>query len=221
MRRVFAPSGPLASRSILLAPFALLGLLGGCAISAKPELARIEPQKVVLDDACELQPYFDTLAAGKVKPPMVLFSNDLEKDEGKPAAGGRARFGFETDFTLGHLRRLLSAHWEKIPAELLAAPKVVLEVEWSYRVGTRRLVTEADALVNTPGKEWKLAYHVCLNDLLYGEALYRTRREIFGPSAPSPAAPAPQPPSAPPPVGPAPQPSASPAGSPSPAPAPK
>lgn len=207
----------------------LLALLGGCAISAKPELGRIEPQKVVLDDACELQPYFDTLAAAKVKPPVPLFANDLEREGATHASGGRARFGFETDFTLGHLRRLLNAHWDKVPPEVLAAPNVVLEVEWAYRVGVRRLVTDADAHVTVPGRTWKLAYHVCLNDLLYGEALYRTRRELFGPTpATAPAGPAQAaPPAVAPPVAPpsvpasAPPTVAPPAAQPAPAPGPK
>jgi hypothetical protein len=35
-------------------------------------------------------------------------------------------------------------------------------------------------------QSWALPYHVCLSELLFGEALYRQRREILGPAAAAP-----------------------------------
>jgi hypothetical protein len=167
----------------------LLGLLvmpaAGCgSLYVKRDLSRISPGVVSYDDMCGLQDYFDGMKDSTIATPREVFGQDLSADESGQKTGGRARFRYETEFQLHHLRKLLAANWGSIPDEAAKADALELEVRWSKRAGVKRLVTEEPAQLSTGNKSWELPYQVCLSDFVYGEDLYNTRRVVLQLPAP-------------------------------------
>jgi hypothetical protein len=158
---------------------------GGCAnLAVKRDLSTTKPGVVVYDDMCGLQDYFDGMKDSTIATPREVFGQDLSSDENGQAVGGRARFRYDSEFQLHHLRKLLTANWASVPEEVQKADSVELEVRWSKRAGVKRVVTEESAVVAAGGKSWDLPYQVCLSDFVYGEDLYNTRRVVLQLPAP-------------------------------------
>ncbi len=151
-----------------------------CGTAVQRDLHDTRPQQVVLEDMCGVQAYHDTLATNQAKGPAVVATNELEKTEGKHVSGGRTRFAFETPFQLENLRQVLLRNWKRVPDPVLHAPRVELEVRWSLKAGVKRVVTEEDAELGVKRETWALPYHICLSELLFGDSLYRTRRDLLG-----------------------------------------
>ncbi len=162
------------------AAMALAGAALGCSIALKSKLGTTTAQQVLMDDSCGLQDYFDTLTLKKAAAPALVSSSDLEKTTGKRAAGGRSRFAFATEFQLKHLRRVLADSWRPLPGSLVKAERIEIEVRWAERAGVRRVLTDENAEIVAGDESWSLAFHPCLNDLLFGEPLYHTRRDLLG-----------------------------------------
>jgi len=193
-----------AQRNLAIA-FALgaAGLVAvGCSIAISRDLSAVPVGQVGFDDMCGLQEYFDALEIHSSPPPRVVSALDLEgtpKEGSKLDRGGRERFAFENDFQLKHLRRVLNQNWRRLPDELQTATAIEIEVKWSEKAGTKRVVTDQEAEISTGPQSWGLPYHVCLSELLYGEPLYRQRRTLWGlplpgqPAKQSSVAPAPAP----------------------------
>src|SRR5687767_14985214 len=91
----------------------------GCGIKVGRDLSATPPPQVVLDDMCGLQDYFDAVTTGQAQPPRVVRSTEVEKTEGKRAAGGVTIFAFETDYQVARLRRVLAQNWRKVPAKVM------------------------------------------------------------------------------------------------------
>ncbi|HEY0715383.1 MAG TPA: hypothetical protein VGF45_22065 [Polyangia bacterium] len=161
--------------------------VGGCGITVKRDLSTTQPGTVVYDDMCELQGYFDALHDSTIAPPREIQGQDLELSDGNTrATGGRARYRFETEFQLHHIRQLLAANWGSLPEEVLKSSALDLEVRWSEKASVKRVVTTEPAVLGVAGKDYELPYHVCLSDLLYGEDLYKTRRTVLNLPPPPP-----------------------------------
>jgi hypothetical protein len=155
----------------------------GCSILVRRDLAAVPPGQVGFDDMCGLQEYFDALEIHTSPPPRVVSALDLEAaaaDGGRTVRGGRERFAFDNDFQLKHLRRVLNENWKRLPEPLANAREVELEVKWSEKAGTKRVVTEEEAALSIGAESWSLPYQACLSELLYGEPLYRQRRVMWG-----------------------------------------
>ncbi len=130
---------------------------------------------------CGLQEYFDALDIKTSPPPRIVSALDLEGESGgKPVRGGKEKFAFDNDFLLRHLRRVLHDNWRRLPDKLDAADRVEIEVKWSEKAGTKRVVTDADAEMTIGPETFALPYHPCLSELLYGEPLYKQRRLMWG-----------------------------------------
>jgi hypothetical protein len=155
-------------------------LMIACGIGVQRDLSKIPPGQVGFDDLCGLQGYFDALEVKAAKPPAQVSAVELENDARRPARGGKALVAFSGDFLLGHLRRVLNENWQRLPAAVATAKKIELEVYWSEKAGVRRVVTEREAEMIINRQSYYLPYHVCLSELLYGEPLYRQRREMLG-----------------------------------------
>jgi len=173
---------------------AAAGSVGCSGLAIKRDLSKTPAGQVGFDDMCDLQGYFDSLEMRTSPPPRVVRGVDLEKVDGsKPIRGGRERFVFEGDFLLKALRRVLRENWRSVPEEVDSATQVELEVIWSEKADSKRVVTNEAAQIAVGNETWTLPYHVCLSELLYGEQLYRQRRVMWslpGPrdaSAPTPA----------------------------------
>jgi len=69
--------------------------------------------------------------------------------------------------------------WKRLPEQLATANEVEIEVLWSEKAGTKRVVTNEDAQLSIGGESWSLPYQPCLSELLYGEPLYRQRRVMW------------------------------------------
>jgi hypothetical protein len=152
-----------------------------CSIAVRRDFATVAPGTVGYDDMCSLQEYFDTIEAKGAEPPTLVNSVDLEAQNTlKPVRGGRARFAFEGDFQLKHLRRMLNENWRRLPDELASAQRIDVEVKWTERAGAKRVVTDEDAELAVGPQSWSLPYQICLSELLYGEPLYRQRRLMWG-----------------------------------------
>ncbi|HVV48632.1 MAG TPA: hypothetical protein VHO06_03150 [Polyangia bacterium] len=153
----------------------------GCGIAIRRDLSAIPPGQVGFDDMCGLQDYFDALEIKTAPAPRVVSALDLEGESGgKVMHGGKERYAFDNDFQLKHLRRVLSENWKRLPDALATANEVEIEVHWSEKAGTKRVVTDQDAEVSAGGQTWPLPYHPCLSELIYGAPLYRQRREMWG-----------------------------------------
>jgi hypothetical protein len=130
---------------------------------------------------CGLQEYFDALEIKTVPPPRVVSALDLEGESGgKVVHGGKERYAFENDFQLKHLRRVLNENWRRLPDPIENATAIEIEVRWSEKAGTKRVVTDQPSELAVGNQSWPLPYHPCLSELLYGAPLYRQRREMWG-----------------------------------------
>jgi hypothetical protein len=155
----------------------------GCSISVRRDLAAVPPGQVGFEDMCGLQEYFDALEIHTSPPPRLVSALDLEgaaAPGGRAVRGGRQRFAFENDFQLKHLRRVLDENWKRLPEPLANASEIELEVKWSEKAGTKRVITDEDAQLSVGAESWSLPYQVCLSELLYGGPLYRQRRVMWG-----------------------------------------
>jgi hypothetical protein len=158
----------------------LLVLGVGCGIAVRRDLSAIPAGQVGFDDMCGLQDYFDALEIKTVPPPRVVSALDLEGNkDGKVIHGGQERYAFENDFLLTHLRRVLNENWRRLPEPIENAKSIEIEVRWSEKAGTKRVVTDQPAELTVGKESWELPYHPCLSELLYGAPLYRQRREIW------------------------------------------
>lgn len=176
-------SGPWARRWAWGAGAGALALSVACGIAIQRDLSAIPVGQVSYDDACGLQQYFDTLDAKRVSPPRVVSGNELQGEhDGKNVHGGHSRFAFETAFQVHEVKRLLKENWKNLPDGLDKASRVDIDVYWSEVAGIRRVVTERDAAIYVaPNNEPEtLPYHVCLSELLFGEPLYKERRNMLG-----------------------------------------
>jgi hypothetical protein len=164
--------------------FILVGVVGvsaACSIAIRRDLSAVPPGQVGFDDMCGLQEYFDALEIGTSPPPRVVSAYDLEgMSEGKRVRGGRERFAFENDFQLKHVRRILGENWRRLPEPVATADKIEIEVKWSEKAGTKRVITNQAAVMTVGDETVDLPYHVCLSELIYGEPLYRQRRVLWG-----------------------------------------
>ena len=152
-----------------------------CSIAIRRDLSTVQPGQVGFDDMCGLQEYFDALEIRTSPPPRVVSALDLEGTAGgKPVRGGKERFAFENDFQLKHVRRVLNENWRRLPETVETAPKIEIEVKWSEKAGSKRVLTDQDAELTVGAENFSLPYHVCLSELLYGEPLYRQRRVMWG-----------------------------------------
>jgi hypothetical protein len=160
----------------------LAGLAGvACSIGVSRDLSAVPPGQVGFDDLCGLQEYFDKLEMKASPPPRVVSSIDLEGNSGgKQVRGGRERFAFEGEFQLTNLRRVLEQNWKRLPEPIAKASLIEVEVKWSEKAGTKRVLTSESAELAVGQETWELPYHPCLSELLYGEALYRQRRTTLG-----------------------------------------
>lgn len=150
----------------------------GCGIAIKRNLSGVKPQEIIYDDLCKLQDYFDAMEAGKLKPPTLVAAHDVQRT-GRAQGGGRRTYAFETPFQLQTLRRVLHENWKRVPDEVDKASSVLVRVRWSIKAGVPRVVTTEDAELTVGKKTWDLPYHPCLADLLFGDTLFRTRREML------------------------------------------
>ncbi|HEX3902829.1 MAG TPA: hypothetical protein VH853_08250 [Polyangia bacterium] len=153
----------------------------GCGIAVQRDLSAIPPGQVGFDDMCGLQEYFDALEIQTSPPPRVVSALDLEgESNGKPLRGGKERFAFDNEFQLKNLRRVLNENWRRLPEPIAAASEIEIEVRWSEKAGSKRVVTDQDSEISAGGQSWPLPYHPCLSEILYGAPLYKQRREMWG-----------------------------------------
>jgi len=162
-----------------------------CSIAVRRDLSAVPPGQVGFDDMCGLQEYFDALEIKSSPPPRIVSAIDLEGlSGGKKVHGGKERFAFENDFQLKHLRRILNENWRRLPDGVGGASKIEIEVKWSEKAGSKRVITDEEATIEIGNETFALPYHVCLSELLYGEPLYRQRRVMWGLPLPGGAKPA-------------------------------
>jgi hypothetical protein len=176
---------PIRRPIVVLAVASGLGFIA-CGVGIQRDLSAIPPGQVGFDDMCSLQSYFDALEAKAAKPPLQVSAVELENDAKRPVRGGKALIAFSGEFQLRHLRRILNENWKRLPEPVASAKKIELEVYWAEKAGVRRVVTERDAEMIINRQSFFLPYHVCLSELLYGEPLYRQRREMLGLPLPTP-----------------------------------
>ena len=177
------PARMLRQKWWLVPGAALLAAGVGCGIAIRRDLSTVPPGQVGFDDMCGLQEYFDALQIKTSPPPRIVNALDLEGEPangGKPVRGGKETFAFENDYQLKTLRRILHDNWKRLPDQLDPADHVELEVKWSEKAGTKRVVTDNDAELIIGGESFDLPYHPCLSELLYGEPLYKQRRMMWG-----------------------------------------
>jgi hypothetical protein len=168
------------ARSTGMLVVGLVVLSAACSIAIRRDLSSVPAGQVGFDDMCGLQEYFDALEIGTSRPPRVVSALDLEGTTGgKPVRGGKERFAFDNDFQLKHLRRILNENWRRLPDQVGSANKIEIEVKWSEKAGSKRVITDQDAEMGIGGETFNLPYHVCLSELLYGEPLYRQRRVMW------------------------------------------
>src|SRR5947207_10252692 len=137
-----------------------------CSIAIRRDLSTVQPGQVGFDDMCGLQDYFDALEIKASPPPRVVNALDLEGlSGGKRVKGGKERFAFENDFQLKHVRRVLNENWRRLPEAVDTAPKIELEVRWTEKAGTKRVVTDQEAELTVGSETVGLPYHVCLSEL--------------------------------------------------------
>jgi hypothetical protein len=153
----------------------------GCGIAVQRDLSAIPPGQVGFDDMCGLQEYFDALEIKSTPPPRTVSALDMEGQSGsKVMHGGQERIAFDSDFLLKHLRRVLNENWRRLPEPIATATDIEIEVRWSEKAGTKRVVTDQDSQLIVGSQSWALPYQPCLSELLYGAPLYRQRRQMWG-----------------------------------------
>ncbi len=166
-----------------LAVACLLGLTAaagalGCGIGIRRDLSSLPPGRVGYDDLCGVQGYFDQLAVRPELGPKLEVGLETAEDRSGRALGGRAVWRFDKRFARSALLRVLRRNYERLPAAVLRARVLELEVVWADLVGTRRVVRGEAAELRVRGHRWSLPYHPCLSELLYGEPLYSERRRL-------------------------------------------
>jgi hypothetical protein len=161
---------------------ALGSLALGCAGPAvKRDLSAIPVGQVGFDDLCGLQEYFDEIALKMVAPPDLVEGADIEHvAKSTTARGGRSRYAFQTPVQLATVRRVLDENWKNLPPKLASAKRIDLAVNWSERAGVNRVANDSKPELFVDGVATPLPYHVCLSELLFGEPLYRQRRNVLG-----------------------------------------
>jgi hypothetical protein len=162
---------------------ALLGLAaaGGCGTAVKKDFSGIPAGQVGFDDMCGVQGYFDAIEVKQGTPPAMVDGADIERiSESSTSRGGRARFAFETEFQLTAVRRVLIENWKRLPEGLPTARRIEINVNWSERAGLHRVASNSNPELVVDGVATPLPYHVCLSELLFGEPLYRQRRDLLG-----------------------------------------
>ncbi|HVZ87577.1 MAG TPA: hypothetical protein VHG72_11450, partial [Polyangia bacterium] len=171
----------MSSKRLLFVGAGLVMLAVGCGIAVQRDLSTIPPGQVGFDDMCGLQGYFDALEINTSPPPRVVSALDLEgQNGGRAVRGGTERFAFETPFQLQSLKRVLSENWKRLPDPIANASEIEIEVHWSEKAGTKRVLTDQAAELAVGQESWDLPYQPCLSELLYGQALYRQRRLMWG-----------------------------------------
>lgn len=160
---------------------ALLALACGCGPGIERDLSGIPAGQVGFDDMCGVQGYFDTIAVKKGDPPAMIDGADVERvSESSTSRGGRARYAFETEFQLATVRRVLTENWKRLPPGIATAHRIEINVNWSERSGLHRVANNSDPELVMDGVATSLPYHICLSELLFGEPLYRQRRDLLG-----------------------------------------
>jgi hypothetical protein len=154
--------------------------LVGCAVGVRRDLAKASPSEVIFDDQCHLQDYFDDLALGREMPPAPIRSDEIQTSDSEKTLGGRSAYLFGENTSLPALRRLLLENWKPLPAAVMAAPEIEVEVRWCERLSTRWVVSDENVHVRVAGKTYALLPHPCLTALLFGRALFERRRELVG-----------------------------------------
>ena len=154
--------------------------LVGCAVGVRRNLAKTPPSQVIFDDQCHLQDYFDDLARGRDKPPALVHSDEIQTSESEKTLGGRSAYLFGENTSLPALRRLLLENWKPLPAAVMAAPEIEVEVRWCEKLSTRWVVSDENVQLRAAGKSYALASHPCMTAFLFGQALFERRRELVG-----------------------------------------
>jgi hypothetical protein len=154
--------------------------LVGCAVGVRRNLAKTSPSQVIFDDQCHLQDYFDDLARGRDKPPALVHSDEIQTSESEKTLGGRSAYLFGENTSLPALRRLLLENWKPLPAAVMAAPEIDVEVRWCEKLSTRWVVSDENVQLRAAGKSYALASHPCMTAFLFGQALFERRRELVG-----------------------------------------
>ena len=152
----------------------------GCAVGVRRDLAKIPPREIIFDDQCHVQDYFDDLARGRERPPALVHSDEIQTSESEKTLGGRSSYLFEENTSLPALRRLLLENWKPLPAEVMTASQVEVDVRWAEKLSSRWAVTDENVELRAAGKTISLAPHPCLTSFLFGRTLYERRRELIG-----------------------------------------
>jgi hypothetical protein len=154
--------------------------LVGCAVGVRRNLGKASPSEVIFDDQCHLQDYFDDLARRREKPPALVRSDEIQTSESEKTLGGRNAYLFGENTSLPALRRLLLENWKPLPAVVMTAPEIEVEVRWCEKVSTRWVVNDENITLRVAGKSYTLAPHPCMTSFLFGQALFERRRELVG-----------------------------------------
>jgi len=161
--------------------------LVGCAVGVRRDLSKVAPNAVIFDDQCHLQDYFDDLARGRERPPALVRSDEIQTSDSEKTLGGRNAYLFGANTSLAALRRILLENWKPLPAAVMAAPEVEVEVRWCEKAATRWVVSDQNISLRVAGKNYALASHPCMTSFLFGQALFERRREMVGlPPLPTP-----------------------------------
>jgi hypothetical protein len=158
----------------------LVAALVGCAVGVRRDLAKVPPREVIFDDQCHVQDYFDDVARGRERPPALVHSDEIQTSDSEKTLGGRSTYLFEENTSLPALRRLLLENWKPLPAAMMTATQVEVEVRWAEKLSTRWVVADENVELRAAGKTIALAPHPCLTALLFGRTLYERRRELVG-----------------------------------------
>jgi hypothetical protein len=154
--------------------------LVGCAVGVRRNLDKVAPNQVIFDDQCHVQDYFDDLTRQRDRPPVLVRSDEIQSSDSEKTLGGRSDYLFEANTSLPALRRLLLENWKPLPAAVMAAPQVEVEVRWCEKVSTRWVVNDETITLRAAGKTYALAPHPCMTTFLFGQALFERRRELVG-----------------------------------------
>ena len=154
----------------------------GCGIAIRRDLSAVPPGQVGFDDMCGLQAYFDAIEIKTSPAPRIVSALDLEgaSSGGRTLRGGKERFAFDNDFQLKQVKRVLEENWRRLPEQIAKATEIEIEVKWAEKAGTKRVITEEESELAVGTESWSLPYHPCISELLYGEPLYRQRRQMWG-----------------------------------------
>jgi hypothetical protein len=156
----------------------VVAALVGCAVGVRRDLAKVPPREVIFDDQCHVQDYFDDVARGRERPPALVHSDEIQTSASEKTLGGRSAYLFEENSSLPALRRLLLENWKPLPAAVMTASQVEVEVRWAEKLSTRWAVADENVELRAAGKTIALAPHPCLTAFLFGRTLFERRREL-------------------------------------------